>query len=102
MPIGKLYRFNEEQFISYINYRLFGEEPTHVWGELVPIKVISIRSGTDYIVELDDKRKFQCSLKKNVNLGVIGMPSRFRYRFMGADPPTLTPPLGSVSDNHQR
>jgi len=86
VPVGKLFRFSEEQFVANVNYRLLRETPTHLCGELVPIEYVRVSDGADYIVELEDSRKIQCNLKKNVNLGVIGMPPRFKYRFTGATP----------------
>lgn len=84
VSVGKLFRFSEGQFVANVNYRLLGETATHLWGELVPIEYVSVSDGPDYIVELEDNRKIRCNLKKNVNLGVIGMPPRFRYRFRGS------------------
>jgi len=86
VSVGKLFRFSEEQFVANVHYRLLGEAPTHLWGELAPIEYVIVSDGPDYIVELEDNRKIQCTLKKNVNLGVIGMPPRFRYRFVNAAP----------------
>ena len=82
MPVGRLFRRNEEQFVANINYRLLDEAPTHLWGELVPIEHVKVSDGSDYIVELEDSSKIQCRLKKNDSLAVIGMPPRFRYRFV--------------------
>ena len=42
MNSGKLYRFDNEQFIMDINYQLIGETPTNLWGELVPIECARI------------------------------------------------------------
>lgn len=86
MPVGKLFRFSEDEFVANVNYRLLGEAPTHLWGELVPIEYVNVSDGRDYIVALADDRKIKCNLRKNVNLGVIGMPPRFTYRFMGVAP----------------
>jgi len=83
MQTGRLYRFNEEQFVADVNYRLLGEAPANLWGELIPMEYGHVNDGGDYIVELDDNRKIKCNLKKNVNLGVTGIPPRFVYRFAG-------------------
>ena len=84
MPVGKLFRFNEEQCVVNVNYRLLGETPAHLWGELVPIEHVRLSDGPDYVVELEDNRRVQCNLKKNVNMGVVGVPPRFTYRFTGS------------------
>ncbi len=84
MHTGRLYRFNEQKLVANVNYRLLNEAPTSLCGELVPMEHVHISDGGDYIVELEDNHKIKCNLKKNVNLGVIGMPSRFRYRFVGS------------------
>ena len=84
MLIGRLYRFSEEHFVANVSYRLLGEAPKSFWGELIPVECARVADGGDYIVELADNRKIKCSLKKNVNSGVIGMPPRFRYRFVGS------------------
>jgi len=86
VPVGKLFRFSEEQFVANVNYRLLGRARTHLWGELVPVEHVRVSDGSNYIVELEDNRKLLCNLKKNVNLGVIGMPPRFTYRFIGIAP----------------
>ena len=83
MHTGKLYRFNEEQFVANVNYRLLGDAPTHIWGELVPMQCGRISDGGDYTVELEDNHKIKCNLKKNVNLPAIGLPPRFVYHFIG-------------------
>ena len=84
MHTGKLYRFNEEQFVANVNYRLLGDAPTNVWGELIPMEYGRISDGRDYIFEMEDNRKIKCNLKKNVNLPAIGVPARFVYSFVGS------------------
>ena len=83
MQIGKLYRYNDEQFIVDINYQLIGERPTNLWGELVPIECARIGDGGDYMLELDDNRKIKCNLKKRVNRATVGIPPRYVYHFVG-------------------
>jgi hypothetical protein len=83
MHIGKLYRFEDEQFVVDINYQLLGGTPTNLWGELVPVEYACIGGGEDYMLELEDDRKIKCNLKKKVNRAVIGIPPRFIYHFMG-------------------
>lgn len=83
MLMGKLYRFNEEQFVANVNYRLLREAATKLSGELIPVECERLSEGGDYIVELEDSRKIKCRLRKNVNSGVSGLPPRFVYRFSG-------------------
>ncbi len=83
MHIGKLYRLNDEQFVADINYRLLGDAPTNLWGELIPMEYVRIGDDGDYVLELDDSRKIKCNLKKRVNRAVIGIPPRYIYHFAG-------------------
>ena len=83
MNSGKLYRFDNEQFIVDINYQLMGETPTNLWGELVPRECAQIGGVGDYMLELDNNRKIKCHLKKRVNRAVIGIPPRYTYHFAG-------------------
>ncbi len=84
MNAGKLYSFNEEQFVTDVNYRLLGADYKSVSGELIPAGYGLISDGGKYIVELEDSRKIRCSLRKNVNRPTVGLPPRFVYRFTGA------------------
>ena len=84
MHQGRLYRSNQEQLVANVQYRLMSEAPSSLWGELVPMENGQISNGEDYIVELENKNKIKCNLRKNVNRGVIGIPPRFAYRFMGS------------------
>ena len=83
MYTGKLYRFDEEQFVADVSYRLLSGAPTNFWGELIPAEHGHISDGADYIIELEDSSKIKCNLKKNVNRGTVGVPPRFVYRFVG-------------------
>ena len=84
MKIGRLYKSSNEQFVTAVRYKLLGEAPVSLWGELVPIEHGCIIDGLDYTFELDDNRKIKCNLKKRINVGVVGIPSRFAYRFVGS------------------
>ncbi len=84
MNAGKLYSFNEEQFVTDVNYRLLDTDFKGVSGELIPAGYGLISDGGEYIVELEDSRKIRCSLRKNVNRPTVGLPPRFVYRFAGA------------------
>jgi len=81
---GKLYRFSEKQFVTNVNYRLYRHTPSNLYGELVPFESGCVSDGGDYTMELADKRKIRCNLKKRVDRAVIGIPPRYVYHFIGA------------------
>jgi len=82
--IGKLYRFNDGQFVVNINYRLFHHPAaTNWWGELTPIDYVPLDEGDKFIIELEDKRKSKCRLKKIINRAVSGIPPRYIYHVTG-------------------
>lgn len=83
MKIGKLYRFNDEQFVTNVNYQLQGEAPTNLWGELIPTEYGRIGDSGDYTIELEDSRRIKCSLKRRINRAVYGIPTRYVYYFVG-------------------
>ncbi len=83
MHIGKLYGFDDKQFVADINYQLMGETPTNLWGELVPTEYAQIGVADDFMLELDNNRRIRCHLKKRVNRAVIGIPPRYIYHFAG-------------------
>ena len=85
MNVGKLYRFNDKQFVTTVNYRLYSEGPTNWWGELIPMEYGCISDGGDFTIELEDNRKSTCYLKRIVNRAVSGIPPRYVYRFAGTD-----------------
>ena len=85
---GKLYEADGETFVANISYRVYEElamEPIlKRWsGELVFVEYVKIRDGASYIIELEDKRKGRCFVKRRTNRAVIGVPSRFFYLFQG-------------------
>ena len=87
MGIGKLYRLNDGQFVANINYKLFQHPAaTNWWGELTLIHYAPLSEGDMFIVELEDKRKSKCHLKKMVNRAVSGIPARFIYHVTGFSP----------------
>ena len=45
MYAGKLYKFNEEQFVTTVNYRLLGDTSVKVSGELIPDEYGQISDG---------------------------------------------------------
>jgi len=80
--IGKLYKSNNE-FIVDVNYRLYDESETRWWGELVPTEYKRLNEGEGYVLELEDKRRGRCSLKKRINRAVNSTPSLYYYYFKG-------------------
>ncbi|MFC2069334.1 hypothetical protein ACFLTP_10075 [Chloroflexota bacterium] len=86
MSIGKLYRLRDNQFITGINYRVHNGSTTNWWGELTLIDFTSIIDGDGYLIELEDKRRGKCHLKKRVNRAVSGIPPRYVYHFSGNTP----------------
>ena len=86
MGKGKLYSSSNEQFIADVDYQLQYETPTNWWGELILIDYMRITDSTGYIIELEDKRKGRCYLKKRVDRAVSGVPPRYVYRFSGTSP----------------
>lgn len=88
---GKLYRTGDEKAIGVVDYRLqvdTDEEglPSRWSGDLILAETGGVRDGDRYILELDDKRRGRCSLKKMVNKAIMGMPTRYYYRVNGSGP----------------
>ena len=77
---GALYESNG-QFVSDVDYQLFTDSPTSLWGELRTKGYSRINDSSDYIIEFEDKRKCQCNLKKKVNAAVGVIPGSFVYSF---------------------
>jgi hypothetical protein len=90
---GKLYSLNDEQFVANVNYQLYDRSPTNLWGELTIKEYRPVRDGGEYVVELEDRCKCQCYLKKRVNRAVSGVPPRYIYHFSGSP---LISPLSST------
>lgn len=87
MSKGKLYRFDDGQFVANIRYQLFRHPAaTNWWGELTLIDYVPLNEGDMFIIELDDKRKSRCHLKKMVNRAVRGIPPRYTYHVTGFGP----------------
>lgn len=83
MGIGKLYRANDEQFVAEVSYRFQDESETNWWGELSLVEYSRIGESGGFIIELEDKRRGMCYLKKRVNRAVTGVPPRYVYHFSG-------------------
>ena len=87
MSIGKLYRLSDNQFMAYVNYKLFYHPAaTNWWGELTLVDYVRLDEGDRFIIELEDKRKSKCHLKKRVNVAVKGIPPRYVYHVTGFSP----------------
>ena len=87
MSRGKLYRLDDDQFVANIKYRLFRHPAaTNWWGELSLIDYVPLNEGDRFIIELEDKRKSKCHLKKMVNRAVSGIPPRYVYHVTGFSP----------------
>jgi hypothetical protein len=87
VSIGKLYRLADGQFIARINYRLFHHPAaTNWWGELTLIDYFPLSEGEMFILELENKQKSKCYLKKMVNRPVHGIPPRYVYHVTGFSP----------------
>ena len=83
---GKLYRRGSEQFVGDIDYKLyeeFEEETGRWWGELTFVESTAVQESERYLIELADKRRGWCYLKKLVNKVARGVPPRYVYHFNG-------------------
>ena len=83
MAIGKLYAPSDGELVGEIEYQLHHESLTSWWGELILVEYQRISDGSGYIIELEDRRRGRCSLKKRVNRAVTGVPPRYVYHFAG-------------------
>ena len=84
MSAGKLYRLGDDQFVADINYQLFDREAAeNWWGELTLYDHASLNESDVFVIELEDKRKSRCHLKKRVNRAVSGIPPRYIYHVKG-------------------
>jgi hypothetical protein len=81
---GKLYHASGNQFIANVTYQFQHESPTQWWGELTLIEYKRLNDGSGYILELEDRRKGRCALKKRVNRAVTSLPPRYIYHFTGS------------------
>ena len=87
MSTGKLYKLNDGEFIGCVNYRMFQNEEVTDWrGELTLVDYVRLDDSDGFIIELEDKRRGQCNLKKRVNRAVSGIPPRWVYHITGTSP----------------
>lgn len=87
---GKLYDTDGIKPVSMVSYQLYEEftprgAMKRWWGELTLENSIQIKEGDKYVIELEDKRKGRCSLRRRVNKAVIMIPPRFFYLLQGTD-----------------
>ena len=85
MSIGKLYSFNGE-FIANVDYQLHDKSEAGWWGELLLTEYKRLEDDDRYVIELEDGRRGQCSLRKRVNRATSGVPPLYRYQFRGYEP----------------
>ena len=84
MSTGKLYKLSDGEFIGCVNYQLFQNEEGANWGgELTLEDYVRLDDGAGFIIELEDKRRGQCNLKRIVNRAVSGIPPRWVYHITG-------------------
>ena len=86
---GNLYRIGSEKFVDVVNYQIYEDfttEPAHWWGEFTFANSMNVRESDRYVIELEDKRKGKCYLKKLVNRVARGVPPRYLYHFTGFGP----------------
>ena len=85
--LGKLYKLSNNQFVANVNYQVFTHlAATNWWGELTFIDYARLSEGDMFIIELEDKHKSKCYLKKRVNRAVSGFPPRYIYHITGFSP----------------
>ncbi len=85
---GKIYKVGNKQAITTVKYQLHeefteGGSLERWWGELTFMEKVNIDNSDRYTIELDDKRKGRCSLRRRTNKAVLGVPPRFFYLFQG-------------------
>ncbi len=83
MTIGKLYRHSDNEFITEVNYKFQDESETGWWGELTLIDYKKVNDNDIHIIELADRRRGRCHLRKRVNRAVSSIPPRYVYQFTG-------------------
>ena len=86
MGKGILYSSSNEQFVANVNHQLQNDGPANWWRELILTDYVRISDSEGYAIELEDKRRGRCYLKKRVNKAVSGIPPRYTCRFTSASP----------------
>ena len=85
---GNLYETNNDRLISKVSYRIHEERTAEGnlekwWGEITLTDSHQPPDGDRYMIELDDKRRGRCSLKRRINRAVILVPPRYTYLLQG-------------------
>jgi len=85
---GKLYEAHSQKLISKVSYKIHEELTIEGnlekwWGELTLTDNLRIPDGDRYVIQLEDRRKGRCSLRRRVNKAVILMPSRYFFVIQG-------------------
>ena len=80
---GKLYQGYGGEFVSEVSYQIHEGVHKEWWGELTLVDNIRVPDGDKYTLELEDKRRGKCSLKRRVNKAVILVPPRYFYLIRG-------------------
>ncbi len=94
MGTGNLYRLSDNEFIVSVNYQLLNDRTAaNWWGELTPNDYTRFDDGDMFMIELEDKHRSKCHLKKKVNRAVSGLPPRYVYHVTGFSP------IGDQSDD---
>jgi hypothetical protein len=94
MSKGMLYRSDNGQPGIGVDYVLHHESETNYWGELTLAEPGPVTDGAGYILELEDRRRTNCYLRKRVNRAVCGLPPRYSYHFIGSG--ALEPDTGRL------
>jgi hypothetical protein len=88
---GKLFRPDEAQMLSPVEYNIFIEpafDGTEKWqGEMISTESVPITEGGRYLIETEDGRKGVCLLHKKVNKAVMGLQVRYFYHLSGGTLP---------------
>ncbi len=85
--VGKLYKLGDSQYVADVNYQFHDNSASNWWGELTLAEYMKISDNERYTIELEDKRKGDCRLRKRVNWAVSNVvPTRYVYHFTGISP----------------
>jgi len=74
------------KFIVNVDYQFHDKSEVGWWGELLLTEYKRLNDDDRYVIELQDGRKGQCSLRKRVNRATSGVPPLYRYQFRGRGP----------------
>ena len=84
MSTGKLYKLDDGEFVAGVNYHVFQHPAaSNWWGELTLVSNVSLNEGELFEIELEDRRRSKCQLKRMVNRAVSGLPPHYTYHVTG-------------------